>query len=143
MCRCTGAIIQRYLGKISGPLLDRIDLHLEVPAVAYQEMRDRRTGASSAEMRGRVLEARARQTARGVLNAKIPPSRLRELCPVDDAGERALEMAVRRLALTARSHDRILKVARTIADLGGVEQILSKHIAEAVQYRSLDREYWK
>ena len=143
MCRCTGAIIQRYLGKISGPLLDRIDLHIEVPAVAYQEMRSKTPGASSAEMRARVSEARVRQAARGFVNAEIPPGRLRELCPLDEAGERVLEMAVRRLALSARCHDRILKVARTIADLGGVEQIQIKHIAEAVQYRSLDRQYWK
>ena len=142
-CRCTGGIIQRYLGKISGPLLDRIDLHIEVPAVAYQEMRSKSTGASSAEMRGRVLAARARQSERGFVNANIPPGRLREFCPLDDAGEKALEMAIRRLALSARAHDRILKVARTIADIGGAEQIQAKHIAEAVQYRSLDREYWK
>ena len=81
MCRCTGAIIQRYLGKISGPLLDRIDLHIEVPAVAYQEMRSKTPGASSAEMRARVSEARVRQAARGFVNAEIPPGRLRELCP--------------------------------------------------------------
>ena len=136
-------MIQRYLGKISGPLLDRIDLHIEVPAVAYQEMRSKNAGATSAEMRARVSEARARQAGRGLVNAKIPPGRMREICPLDDAGERALEMAVRRLALSARSHDRILKVARTIADLCGAEQILSKHIAEAVGYRALDREYWK
>ena len=91
----------------------------------------------------RVSEARVRQAARGFVKAEIPPCRLRELCPLDEAGERVLEMAVRRLALSARCHDRILKVARTIADLGGVEQIQMKHIAEAVQYRSLDRQYWK
>lgn len=136
-------MIQRYLGKISNPLLDRIDLHSEVPAVAYQELRDKKTGASSAEMRGRVLAAWARQSERGFVNANIPPGRLREFCPLDEAGERALEMAVRRLAFSARSHDRILKVARTIAHLGGKEQVEMKHIAEAVQYRSLDREYWK
>ena len=118
-------------------------MHIEVPAVAYQEMRSRSTGASSAEMRGRVLAARARQSERGFVNANVPPGRLREFCPLDAAGEKALEMAIRRLALSARAHDRILKVARTIADIGGAEQIQAKHIAEAVQYRSLDREYWK
>jgi magnesium chelatase family protein len=142
-CRCTGGIIQRYLGKISGPLLDRIDLHVEVPAVAYQEMRGKETGATSAQMRQRVLAARGRQAERGFVNANLPPGRLRELCPLDAAAERTLEMAIRRLALSARAHDRILKVARTIADLGASEQIQAKHIAEAVQYRSLDREYWK
>jgi magnesium chelatase family protein len=142
-CRCTGGIIQRYMGKISGPLLDRIDLHIEVPAVAYQELRGKETGATSAEMRERVLAARAIQLARGSINATVPAGRLRDICPLDAAAEKTLEMAVRRLALSARAHDRILKVSRTIADLGGSEQIQAKHIAEAVQYRSLDREYWK
>jgi magnesium chelatase family protein len=114
-----------------------------VPAVAYQEMRGKETGATSAQMRQRVLAARGRQAERGFVNANLPPGRLRELCPLDAAAERTLEMAIRRLALSARAHDRILKVARTIADLGASEQIQAKHIAEAVQYRSLDREYWK
>ncbi len=141
-CRCTGAQIQQYLGKISGPLLDRIDLHVEVPAVPYQELRARESGVSSAEMRGRVLAARGAQHRRGFINAGIPPGRIRSLCPLDAAGERTLEMAVRRMGLSARAHDRILKVARTIADLGGSEGIQGKHVAEAVQYRSLDRNYW-
>lgn len=141
-CRCTGAQIQQYLSKISGPLLDRIDLHIEVPAVPFQELRTRNGGMGSAEMRERVLAARARQRARGFINAEIPPGRLREMCPLDAAGERTLEQAVKRMALSARAHDRILKVARTIADLAGVEEIQAKHVAEAVQYRSLDRSYW-
>jgi magnesium chelatase family protein len=106
-------------------------------------MRGKGTGATSAQMRQRVLAARGRQAERGFVNANLPPGRLRELCPLDAAAERTLEMAIRRLALSARAHDRILKVARTIADLGASEQIQAKHIAEAVQYRSLDREYWK
>jgi magnesium chelatase family protein len=106
-------------------------------------MRGKETGATSAQMRQRVLAARGRQAERGFVNANLPPGRLRELCPLDAAAERTLEMAIRRLALSARAHDRILKVARTIADLGASEQIQAKHIAEAVQYRSLDREYWK
>ncbi|MBA3975108.1 MAG: magnesium chelatase [Candidatus Solibacter sp.] len=141
-CRCTGAIVQRYLGKISGPLLDRIDLHIEVPAVPFQELRGTRAGASSAEMRDRVMRARMIQQQRGYVNALIPASRLRGLCPLDEAGERTLETAVRRLGLSARAHDRILKVARTIADISGQEEIQSKHVAEAVQYRGLDRNYW-
>lgn len=141
-CRCTGAQIQQYLGKISGPLLDRIDLHIEVPAVPFQELRAREGGASSSEMRERALAARARQQARGFVNSDIPAGRLREFCPLDSAGERTLEMAVKRLALSARAHDRILKVARTIADLSAQDQIQAKHVAEAVQYRSLDRSYW-
>jgi magnesium chelatase family protein len=141
-CRCTGGIIQRYLGKISGPLLDRIDLHIEVPAVAYKELRGEDTGTTSAEIRARVEAARARQQRRGCYNAHIPPNQLRRLCGLDEAGERTLELAVRRLGLSARAHDRILKVARTIADLGGAERVEAKHVAEAVQYRSLDRSYW-
>jgi magnesium chelatase family protein len=141
-CRCTGAIIQRYLGKISGPLLDRIDLHIEVPAVPYKELRGRADGVSTAEMRARVETCRAVQRRRGFYNAQIPSRQLRSLCVLDDSGERTLEMAVRRMGLSARAHDRILKVARTVADLDGVESVAAKHVAEAVQYRSLDRNYW-
>ena len=142
-CRCTGAIIQRYLGKISGPLLDRIDLHVEVPAVPYQELRGASAGATSAEIAARVLDTRAIQTARGFYNSCIPSRELRKLCALDAAGERTLEMAVRRMGLSARSHDRILKVARTVADLDRSASVSSKHLAEAVQYRSLDRTYWQ
>ena len=141
-CRCTGAIIQRYLGKVSGPLLDRIDLHIEVPAVAYKEMRSRDAGTSSADMRGRVMAARAVQQSRGFYNAQIESRDLRKLCALDDAGERTLEMAVRKMGLSARAHDRILKVARTIADLDHSQGVSAKHLAEAVQYRNLDRNYW-
>ncbi len=110
------------MSKLSGPLLDRIDLHIEVPAVPYKELRDKVDGAGSAEMR--------------------QPPVLRKLCTLDEAGERTLEMAVRRLGLSARAHDRILKVARTIADLGESERLLAKHVAEAMQHQSLDRDYW-
>jgi magnesium chelatase family protein len=143
-CRCTGGIIQRYLGKISGPLLDRIDLHIEVPAVPYQELRGPSgSGATSAEMRARVERVRSIQSARGFYNSQIPARQLRKLCALDDAGERTLEMAVRRMGLSARAHDRILKVARTIADLDASDRVTAKHLAEAVQYRSLDRNYWQ
>jgi len=141
-CRCTGGIIQRYLSKISGPLLDRIDLHVEVPAVPYKEMRAGPEGESSASIRERVLKARAIQQARGFYNSQIPSRLLRKLCELDDSGERTLETAVRRLGLSARAHDRVLKVARTIADLGGSDRVMAKHVAEAVQYRTLDRSYW-
>jgi magnesium chelatase family protein len=110
------------MGKISGPLLDRIDLHIEVPAVAYQELRGKETGATSAEMRERALAARAIQLARGSINASMPAGKLRGICPLDAAAEKTLEMAVRRLAFSVRAHDRILNVSRTIADLGGSEQ---------------------
>jgi magnesium chelatase family protein len=142
-CRCTGALIQRYLGRISGPLLDRIDLHIEVPAVPYRELRGKDEGESSADIRARVERARACQQARGFYNAQIPVRELRKLCVLDEAGERTLEMAVRKMGLSARAHDRILKVARTIADLDRTERISAKHLAEAVQYRSLDRDYWQ
>jgi magnesium chelatase family protein len=141
-CRCTGGIIQRYLGKISGPLLDRIDLHIEVPAVPFQELRAGDAGATSAEISARVNQARALQSARGFYNAHIPVRQLRKLCALDDAGERTLEMAVRRMGLSARAHDRMLKVAGTVADLDQSERVTAKHLAEAVQYRSLDRNYW-
>ena len=142
-CHCTGGIIQRYLSKISGPLLDRIDLHVEVPAVPYQELRGKDGGATSAEIRSRVESVRAVQRARGFYNADIPTRQLRKLCALDEAGERMLEMAVRRMGLSARAHDRVLKVARTIADLDGSEIVAAKHLAESVQYRSLDRNYWQ
>ena len=141
-CRCTGGIIQRYLSKISGPLLDRIDLHVEVPAVPYKEMRGAGAGEPSEMIRKRVLKARGIQQARGFYNSQIPARVLRKLCELDDAGERTLEMAVRRMGLSARAHDRLLKVSRTIADLGGSASVTAKHVAEAVQYRSLDRDYW-
>jgi len=141
-CRCTPGMIQRYLGKISGPLLDRIDIHIEVPAVPYKEMRGNDTSESSAEIRARVERTRAIQQARGFYNAQLPVRLIRKLCALDETGERTLEMAVRRMGLSARAHDRILKLARTIADLGGSETIAAKHVAEAVQYRSLDRNYW-
>jgi magnesium chelatase family protein len=127
---------------VSGPLLDRIDLHIEVPAVPYKELRGRDQGVTSEQIRERVAAARDLQQRRGFYNAHIPQNQLRTLCALDDAGERTLELAVRKMGLSARAHDRILKVARTIADLGAGERVSAKHLAEAVQYRSLDRNYW-
>jgi magnesium chelatase family protein len=141
-CRCTPAMIQRYLGKISGPLLDRIDIHVEVPAVPYKELRGNGASESSADIRVRVDRARVVQRARGYYNSAIPSRMIRKHCALDDAGERTLEMAVRRMGLSARAHDRILKVARTVADLDESANVTAKHLAEAVQYRSLDRNYW-
>jgi magnesium chelatase family protein len=111
--------------------------------VPYQELRGKDDGVTSAEIRARVETARAVQQARGFYNAHIPVPQLRKLCVLDDAGERTLEMAVRRMGLSARAHDRILKVARTVADLDASARIAAKHLAEAVQYRSLDRNYWQ
>jgi magnesium chelatase family protein len=141
-CRCTPAQIQQYLGKVSGPLLDRIDIHVEVPAVPFQELRGGAPAEASSEIRARVELARALQQARGHYNSRMPAPLIRKRCALDPSGERTLEMAVRRMGLSARAHDRILKVARTIADLGGAETVAAKHVAEAVQYRSLDRNYW-
>jgi magnesium chelatase family protein len=141
-CRCTPGQIQQYLNKISGPLLDRIDIHVEVPAVPYKELRGEAEAESSAGIRARVERARRVQQARGYYNARMPARMVRKLCALDDSGERTLEMAVRRMGFSARAHDRILKVARTLADLGEAETVSAKHVAEAVQYRSLDRNYW-
>jgi magnesium chelatase family protein len=141
-CRCTPGIIQRYLGKISGPLLDRIDIHIEVPAVPYRDLRGDSVSETSAVIRERVEAARAIQNARGYYNSRMPSRLIRKQCALDATGERTLEMAVRKMSLSARAHDRVLKVARTIADLDRSENVSSKHVAEAVQYRSLDRSYW-
>jgi magnesium chelatase family protein len=141
-CRCTPAIIQRYLGKISGPLLDRIDIQIEVPAVPYKELRAGEESESSGGMRERVVRAREVQLERGHSNARMPSRLIRKQCALDETGERTLEMAMRKLSLSARAHDRILKVARTVSDLDGSANVTSRHLAEAVQYRSLDRNYW-
>jgi magnesium chelatase family protein len=141
-CRCTPAIIQRYLGKISGPLLDRIDIQIEVPAVPFRELRAGEMADSSEGMRLRAAQAREIQHARGYSNSRMPTRMIRKQCALDETGERTLEMAMRRMSLSARAHDRILKVARTVADLDGSGPIAAKHIAEAIQYRSLDRNYW-
>jgi magnesium chelatase family protein len=140
-CRCTGAMIQRYMGKLSGPLLDRIDMHIEVPALPYQDLRTKPTGDTSKTILERVQNCRRIQVGRGFYNNQIPSSKLRDVASLDASGERILETAVQRLGLSARAHDRILKVARTIADLDGKDAVASKHLAEAVQYRSLDRIY--
>ena len=141
-CRCTPGQIAQYLNKISGPLLDRIDIHVEVPAVPFKELRGDAPVCSSADIRARVEEARGVQQARGYYNARMPSRLVRQLCALDEAGERTLEMAVRRMGFSARAHDRILKVARTVADLDHAAHVSAKHVAEAVQYRSLDRNYW-
>jgi len=135
-------MIARYRGRVSGPLLDRIDLHVEVPAVAYREMTSDDAGESSSAIRERVMAARELQRARSAefsCNARLPARLLRLHCHLDAAGRRLMEQAVDKLALSARAHDRVLKVARTIADLDGCESIATRHLAEAIQYRGLDR----
>ncbi len=146
-CHCTPGVIQRYVSKISGPLLDRIDIHIDVPAVRYRELRSEQSAESSEAIRGRVEHARATQLERfrddGIYaNAQMSTRLIRRHCPIDEASEKLLEAAITRMGLSARAHDRILKVARTIADLDGSAAIASRHIGEAVQYRSLDRTYW-
>jgi len=137
------------VGRISGPLLDRIDIHIDVPAVKFREL----TGDyapetdSSTTIRNRVISARERQLARFkgekiFSNAAMTPRMIRKHCRIDSQSEQTLEQAMTRLGLSARAYDRILKVSRTIADLEGYDRILSKHVSEAVGYRSLDRTYW-
>ncbi|HVC44747.1 MAG TPA: YifB family Mg chelatase-like AAA ATPase [Candidatus Binataceae bacterium] len=143
-CTCSPMIIQRYRSRISGPLLDRIDIHIEVPAVRYKELIDRNEGETSTAIRARVNGARGLQVDRFretpfFCNAQMGARELREHCQVEPAGERLLELAINRLALSARAYTRILKVARTIADLDGGGPIAAHHLSEAIQYRSLDR----
>lgn len=141
-------MIQRYVSKISGPLLDRIDIHIEVPAVKYKELRAPSSSEDSAAVRGRVIAAQQKQIARyksekkTYSNAQMAPKMVRKHCAISADGEKLLENAVTRLGLSARAHDRILKVARTIADLDAAPDILPKHLSEAIQYRTLDRSYW-
>jgi len=148
-CHCTPPMIQRYVAKISGPLLDRIDIHIDVPAVNYKELRGRASPDGSEQIRARVMRARQVQLERFAgsklkiyANAQMQPAQIRSYCELTPDCERLLERAINQQGLSARAHDRILKVARTIADLEGAAQIDSKHIAEAIQYRTLDRTYW-
>lgn len=149
-CHCTPPMIQRYMAKISGPLMDRIDIHIDVPAVNYKEMRSGVVPEPSKQIRERVLRARDLQLARFAntardkiyCNAQMGSRHIRAFCQLSSDGERLLERAMVQQGLTARAHDRILKVARTVADLEGSAPTEPKHIAEAIQYRSLDRTFW-
>lgn len=147
-CVCGPGVVQRYLNKISGPLLDRIDLHVEVTPVNFDQITSTRKSESSAQIRERVIQARERQLKRfldsGMIyaNAMMPAEMVREVCVINEAGKTLLKRAMERLGLSARAYDRILKVARTIADLADSEEIRIEHLAEAIQYRSLDRENW-
>lgn len=147
-CRCTAAEIRRYVSRLSGPLLDRIDLQVEVDGISYEELRFAHPSEDSATIKARVEKARALQRERykgtGVhTNAQMTNAQMKKYCALTPDCERILEAAFKKLNMTARASARVLKVARTIADLEGSESILVKHITEAVQYRSLDRKYWE
>ena len=147
-CLCPPGMVQKYLNKISGPLLDRIDLHVEVTPVSFEELSSKEKGESSADIRERVMTARELQGSRykeneGVhANAQMSTKQLQVFCKLNPESQQLLKMAMTKLNLSARAYDRILKVARTIADLEKNKSITSDHIAEAIQYRSLDREGW-
>jgi magnesium chelatase family protein len=146
-CNCTPPLIQRYLSRISGPLLDRIDLHIQVPAVKYKELAEDEKNEESSAIRERILAARQSQSRRlepfGIFcTVQMTPRTLRRFCKLDGVREKLMENAITRLGLSARAYDRILRVSRTIADLEAGEKIQPKHVAEAIQYRTLDRTYW-
>ena len=147
-CTCPSGAVQKYLNKISGPLLDRIDLHVEVTPVAFNELTSIQKFEKSEQIRERVIKATEIQAERykdskGVYaNAQMSSSMLKQICVISQAGHNLLKTAMAKLNLSARAYDRILKVSRTIADLAGSEDIKSEHLAEAIHYRSLDRESW-
>ncbi len=146
-CHCSVPQIERYMAKISGPLLDRIDIHIEVPAVPFKELSSERGGTSSTVMRDHVTVARAVQEARFLnsntrSNAQMTTREIRQFCQLDEPGMNLLRTSIQELGLSARAHDKVLRVARTIADLEGSAAILPEHISEAVNYRMLDRQFW-
>ena len=147
-CVCAPGVVQRYLNKVSGPLLDRIDLHVEVTPVSFDQMTADRKSESSTEIRERVIKAREIQSERFkdqpniYHNAMMSSQTLKEVCQINEAGKKLLKTAMEKLGLSARAYDRILRVSRTIADLANKQDIMIEHLAEAIQYRSLDRENW-
>lgn len=147
-CNCTSLQIERYLSRISGPLLDRIDIHIEVPPVPFRELSDTTRGTSSDTMREAVVTARMQQAARFQgestrVNGKMKPPQIRKHCRLQPDAENLLKHAMEEMGLSARAHDKILRVSRTIADLEECEEISSVHLSEAINYRTLDRSYWQ
>lgn len=145
---CTPHQVQRYRSRISGPLLDRIDLHVEVPRVKFDTLSSKEATESSSDIRERVNQARQLQmdrfgTSQTLCNSAMIPSQIRKYCELDKTSRELLRQSFDRLGLSARAHDRILKVARTISDLAGEEKIQFAHVAEAIQYRTLDRKFWE
>lgn len=146
-CVCAPGTVQKYLNRISGPLLDRIDIHVEVIPVAYGELSSQRVSEKSESVRERVIKAREIQAKRFegtniYCNAQMSSKQLKTYCEINEAGHILLKTAMEKLSLSARAYDRIIKVSRTIADLSGSENIETPHLAEAINYRSLDRENW-
>ncbi len=147
-CKCNPMQIERYLGRISGPLLDRIDIHIEVPPVPFRELSDKTSGTSSAQMKEQVQAAREIQHARfkgapALLNGKMAPRQIRTHCQLDQDAENLLKTAMEDMGLSARAHDKILRISRTIADLDQSDSITAIHLSEAINYRTLDRTYWQ
>ncbi|MCA9034653.1 MAG: YifB family Mg chelatase-like AAA ATPase [Planctomycetaceae bacterium] len=147
-CSCSPVQVERYLSRISGPLLDRIDIHIEVPPVPFRELSDKSEGTSSASMRERVVEARSRQSVRfkgtrTLANGKMKPQQIRKFCRLENDAEQLLKNAMEETGLSARAHDKILRISRTIADLDGSDKIAVHHLSEAINYRTLDRSYWQ
>jgi magnesium chelatase family protein len=147
-CKCAPIAVEKYMARISGPLLDRIDLHIEVPPVPFDDLSKPADGTGSAAMREQVDKARAIQLKRfgrgaGKLNGRMTSRQIRNYCKLDAAGHAALKDAMDALGLSARAHDRILRVARTVADLAGSESITEAHVSEAIGYRALDRKLWE
>ena len=146
-CKCNPMQIERYLGRISGPLLDRIDIHIEVPPVPFRELSNDSGGTNSATMRKQVIAARKIQRQRFAgeennLNGKMTPRQIRHHGKLSGDAEQLLKMAMEEMGLSARAHDKILRISRTIADLDASEDITAMHLSEAINYRTLDRTYW-
>ena len=146
-CNCSPIMIERYMGRVSGPLIDRIDIHVEVPPVPWRQLRGAGDGLSSTDMRRQVVAARQVQRRRfggngdasTTTNATMSPRQVRQHCALDEAGETVLKQAMNELGLSARAHDKVLRIARTIADIEGEDRVTAQHVAEAIQYRRLDR----